>query len=456
MAFYVFVEGATDATPAGMARLAEAIAKHYGLPAAELLARLQKGRFRVKGNIDREMAEKYVCDLERLGARCSIEEATAENSQRNTPIPFPAVRPATPPAGVLLAADVPSNAPPSGLAAAAPSRPSPSPSGLAAAAPSRPSSPPSGLAAAIPATPSTPSGLAAAPSRPSSPPSGLAAAIPATPSTPSGGTPQYQSGLAAAFSGDAQLASLGALEQANLPLSLASVDGADDSPASSAQAFAPPDAMVSASIGPPPDKPSAKKAERPKDVPVDLFAPPDAQGDELKVDIASDELEVSAKKRAATPVPATGEPVRPSSPQMARAQSQPAARKSQPSLPAQEAPVGGVAKPSKLGPLGDERVRFAAGVLLAILIGFVPAHLVAAARESSAYKTIDDKVMAAQQLADTPDTYATLDKLRADQLDRKKSEQRNAAIIAFAIWALAGGAVAFAWFKKVPWERFEG
>jgi hypothetical protein len=81
--------------------------------------------------------------------------------------------------------------------------------------------------------------------------------------------------------------------------------------------------------------------------------------------------------------------------------------------------------------------------------------VIASAREDSAYKAIDNKVLAVQQMADTPEAYAMLDRMRADQLDRKRGEQRNAAIIAFAVWALVGAGVAFAWFKKVPWDRFE-
>lgn len=429
MAFHVFVEGATDDTPAGVARLANAIAKHYGLPGADLLVRLQRGRFRVKGNIERTLAEQYRRDLERLGARCTIEEATAENSQRATPLPFPAVRPATPPVGVAVA----------------PSRPSTPPSGLAAAAPSRPSAPPSGLAAA-----------AAAPSRPSTPPSGLAAAA----TTPASAASQFQSGLAAAFSGELPAANLGALEKDDLPLSLASVDGADEQAPPSAASFEPSGGGLSASIGPLPEKAKpAAKPERPKDVPLDLFAPPEAQGDELAVDIAADELDITAKKRPNTPPPVADDAAHAP---LQRAQAEPAARRSQPSMQAPEAVPGAAASvasvpsvSSKRGLLGSARVRFAAGVLLAILIGFVPAHLVASMREGSAYKAIDNTVIAAQHLADTPEMYAMLDKMRADQLDKKRGEQRNAAIIALAIWALVGGGVAFAWFKKVPWDRFE-
>jgi hypothetical protein len=209
---------------------------------------------------------------------------------------------------------------------------------------------------------------------------------------------------------------------------------------------------MSASIGPPPEKPKTAdkpaKTDKPKDVPLDLFAPPDAQDAELAVDLAIDEL---PKPRAGTPPP-VAEPT----PEQRKSQPalQPRGRASSPAM--QVASVDAPsAKRSKLGPLAEPRTRFAAGVLLAILIGFVPAHLVASMREASAYKLIDNKVIATQQLADTPETYAALDRMRTDQLGLKRGEQRNAAIIALAVWALVGGAVAFAWFKKVPWDRLD-
>ena len=196
-AFHVFVEGPTDRSPTGVSRLAEAIGNHYGIPSADLHARLLKGRVRVKANADRETADLYVRDLERLGAICTLEEANAENSQRTTPLPFPAQRPATPPVG------------------------------LPTARPASMSTPPSGLAAAPP-----PSALASAP------PSALPSAPPSRPSNQSLG--QYQSGLAAAFSPETPAASLGALEGEGFPLSLSSVDGNDSSGAVSAAAFEPP------------------------------------------------------------------------------------------------------------------------------------------------------------------------------------------------------------------------
>jgi hypothetical protein len=402
-AFHVFVEGATDASATGLAALADAIAGHYGLPAADLLARLQKGRFRVKGNIDRATAETYVADLKRLGARCVIEAATADNSQRTTPIPFPAVKPP---------ADV-----------AAPARPT------------TPSAPPS----ALPPRTGTPS----------APPSALPPRT-GTPSAPPANNAQFQSGLSAAFSGQMPAADLGALGREDVSFSLSTVDGAEDqSPAAEGGGFA-------ASIGPAPEAAPAKtgktpKVAKPTDEPLDMFAPPEMQGDEFKVEVADDERAVA---RASTPPPMDDAAAEPSRPSSQKIPTTPASgRISRPSLQTPNVPVDVVApSSSKFGPLGEPRNRFIAGVFLSVLLGFVPAHFVAKMREESAFGAIDRKVIAAQQAADTLDTWEGLDRLRSDQLVRKEGEKRNAAIIGFAVWALVGSAVAWAFFKKVPWD----
>ena len=403
--FHVFVEGAADASPEGTARLATAIANHYGLPAEQLKQRLDAGRFRVKGNVDRETADTYVRDLERLGARCSIEAAETSPS-RATPLPFPAVRPATPPAGLPVAR--PSTPPP--LADQPPARPS-APPALADQPPSRPSAPPSALA-------NQPA------SRPSTPPSALAGMPRAATPPPVAGA--YSSGLAAGF-GEAAQTGLGALEREDVTFSLASVDG--ETPDNTAiekspePMFAPPPAKDEA--------PADKKQARPKDEPVDMFAPPDAESAEMKVDIADDDKEF-ARKKVATPT----SPV-------------PLVRASSPVIAA--APVTSVR--SKLGPLADERIRMIAGALLAVLIGFLPAHLYARSREKAAYAAIDQKLQSIQIAADTPDAYATLDQTRADMLERKRDERRNIAMIAFVIWALVGGGIAYGWFRRVPWDE---
>jgi hypothetical protein len=373
--FHVFVEGAADGTAEGAQRLAEAIASHYGLPAADMLARLRSGRFRVKGNVDRATADSYVRDLTALGARCTIEEANATNSLP-TPVPGTLQRPP-----------------------AAPSRPSGS--ALAAAPPSRPSAPPSALAGY--ARPSTPPPVAGA----------------------------YQSGLAAAFTPDTSSSSggLGALERDDATFSLASVDGGDDAAneieTSPEPAFGPPASIAKA---------SEPKKPKPKDVPVDMFAPPDAESADLAVDIAADEHDFARKKVTTPPATAAAPPLRASQPAIA-----------------QPPPV--TVKPSKLGPLADERVRTIAGVVLAILIGFLPAHLVARSREASAYREIDTQLVSLQAQAETPEAWAQLDHTRASFLERKKDERRNIALMALVIWALVGGGLGYAWFRKIPWDE---
>jgi len=104
----------------------------------------------------------------------------------------------------------------------------------------------------------------------------------------------------------------------------------------------------------------------------------------------------------------------------------------------------------KLGPLADVRIRFAAGVLAAILIGFLPATVIASIRERSAFRSIDDSyVQATMEPAATP-----AKEVEDSFLDKKKSARREIAVTSLLIWALGGGAVAYVWFRRVPWERW--
>jgi hypothetical protein len=61
-------------------------------------------------------------------------------------------------------------------------------------------------------------------------------------------------------------------------------------------------------------------------------------------------------------------------------------------------------------------------------------------------------VIRAQQAAETPEIYDGLDRMRAAQLARKQGEQRNAAILGLLVWCVAGAAIAFGWFTKIPWD----
>ena len=376
--YHVFVDGAADASPAGNDKLAAAVAAHYGLPIADLQARIASGRFRVKGNCDRATADSYIRDLTALGARCSLEEAGPSNTAK-TPLPFPAV---------------------------------PGPAGQPPARPSQ---------SALPPRQTTPPATA----RTATPPKG------------------FQSGLAAAFSGEQQVGSLGALDDGAL-LKLSSVDGKEEAPA--ADAFAPPPVAA-----PPPAAKSAapaKPAAKPKDDPIDMFAPPDAEDANFQVDLAPDEVARAAKKKSSippetAPVEAAPVPARASRPSLQAVQ--PPDRQSRPSLqvPNQPAPTG----------LKDPKIRFAVGVVIAIVLGFIPAHLISHFQESSAFAKIDANVTNVQKDVATPDDYAALDGFRAGQLERKHDERRNIALLAMVIWAAAGAGIAYVWFRRIPWDR---
>ena len=317
------------------------------------------------------------------------------------------------------------------LEEARPTQPVPiAPAGSAAPA-TRPST-----SALPPASPGT--GNAARPSSSSLPP-----ALPRTM------TPQpFVSGLSAAFTDEAPAADLGALGDGSLALS--SLDGNEDN-SPQGGSFNPPGAGLPASIGPAtaPPAPAAAKAEPTTDAPLDLFAPPDAAEAEVEMALAPEEIEHRARKLNTPPAgvaiaqPATGSDAtsRPMTP---------AARRSAP-VPIEEG-QGGVRAAARETP----RARFAAGVVLSILLGFVPAHLIASMREESAFATIDAQVHAAQLQADTPEMYRQLDAFRAAQLSRKESEQRSIAMVSMLIWALAGAGLAYVWFRQIPWERLGG
>ena len=108
---------------------------------------------------------------------------------------------------------------------------------------------------------------------------------------------------------------------------------------------------------------------------------------------------------------------------------------------------------TRIPALAAPRARFAVGVALAIALGFIPAHLAAGMRERSAFGAIDTKIAAVQATADTPDSYAALDAFRAEQLDAKYSARRAIVVTSLLIWAAAGGALAYAWFRGLPWQR---
>ena len=137
---------------------------------------------------------------------------------------------------------------------------------------------------------------------------------------------------------------------------------------------------------------ASRRSRGRRTIPVDMFAPPDAESDELKVDIAADEQELSAQ--------ATAHDRPPAAPPLARAR------------PQSRLAIGAARRRSRRSRASsarspNERVRTIAGVVLAILIGFLPAHLIARSREASAYRELDTQLVSLQAQAETPEAWAS-------------------------------------------------
>lgn len=250
--------------------------------------------------------------------------------------------------------------------------------------------------------------------------------------------PVVATGLSAAYT-ESATTDLGALGGDSL--SLASLDG-DDHPRSASDMFAPmvelsPTVAGAAPKAPEPPKPP--KPPRPKDEPMDLFAPPDAAEDAaFKVEIAADDAAHRARKMITPPA---GVPIAPPpvvTPTLKKKHATPAA-----------------GHPITVAPSAQEipRWRFAAGVMLSILLGFIPAHLIASARERSAFNRIDAQIITTQEQVETPEMYATLDDFREAQRALKQGEKRNIALLSMLIWGVTAGGLAYVWFRRVPWDR---
>jgi len=175
---------------------------------------------------------------------------------------------------------------------------------------------------------------------------------------------------------------------------------------------------------------------------VDLFAPPDADAADAIVELAADEIAHRARKDsvepANAPASAAGSVAPPTTPVLA---------------PTRKARASDA--PEQRGVVAPElpRARYAAGVFLAIVVGFVPAHFFASVREASAFASIDAQVNTTQLAADTPETYAALDAFRAAQLERKQSERRTIALTSMALWGLVGAGIAYVWFRRIQWDK---
>jgi hypothetical protein len=233
-----------------------------------------------------------------------------------------------------------------------------------------------------------------------------------------------------------------------MAFSLSSLDG-EDAPSSTGSFDMPAQHDLPASMGPPPDAaPAIARAPaklKIQTAPLDLFAPPGGEEAEAAVELASDEVDDRARQRASAPPeaerPAVVRPATaPSSPQLTR--------KTPVSMPVASSPVTSLAARPEL-----PRGHVIAGMVVSVLLAFVPVHFIAAMQERSAFAEIDRSVDRRQADADTLEDYAALDSFRDQQLDAKRSKRQMIALTSMLLWAVLAAGIAFAWFRKVPWDR---
>jgi len=489
------------------------MAARYGLPAAEIFARLCQGRFRVKASVDQATADDYARDLESLGARVAIEEARPATPGETVLYRRPVSSVRTSPA--LVRRDAFDSSPATRAA-------SPALEPAQAARPSKSSLPPraaartassSLLAPPIPrpsapvllphpaqrlSSPALPAQMAQRPRRPSL--SSLdpsrsasvaldteldAASRPTSLWVPAQRPTEEATDMPPRHTGEltAGLASLGALDGTGA-LSLDLLDrNAELEPD-------PPTAALDslpASIGP---AAQTARSPRPSNAPLDLFEPPAEAADAFALELVLDDLDRRAPSglsesrptrpslhapgpdalaRRAGPsldIPFEPQPG-PSVPPLVAATPEPRSRR-----PSLDAP-GAMSLSPRLAPLPhmqpgalpwtdraarrrrftSPRLRFGAGVFLAIILGFLPADLVAALQERDAFQTIDERVIAAQAAVDSVQSYDALDSFREEQLAAKHDARRTIVLTSMLLWGAIAGGLAYLWFKRVPWDR---
>jgi hypothetical protein len=104
--------------------------------------------------------------------------------------------------------------------------------------------------------------------------------------------------------------------------------------------------------------------------------------------------------------------------------------------------------------MSEPRARLVAGVLVALLVGFLPAHVVSAVREGSAYAPIRAELRVHYAAITDPVQHAAATEVRAAKLDLMRSRQSSIAITGFAIWVLCGVGVGWLWFRRIDWARY--
>ena len=396
MTHQVFIERCRDDKPETALLLAKSIAKRYGIAPEQILDRLQLGSFQVKANLDFASARKFMNYLEDEGALCRITDDRGETVAQSSAL-IATIR-AKPAKGDATMQESAANAlqDSDGLTV--------QPHKIAATLALLTPPPPDGDYDLALHTPLPPPDV------------------------------DYESGLAAAYSenaGEQDLGALGGASDSSAGLRLETLDGSSDEE----QAKAPNSSTADASD-------------------AAAFLPPDALEERsLELDVAPDEgpalhASASASHSVAPPPDASVSTARISAAQ--EAQDDTIAEDK-----AQGAPKMAPHKVvlSALG--GSERLRFAVGILLSVLIGYGVASSVASSRENSKYEPIIAELNAKYESANTRVAWDALEDARATALESLSLRRRGIVILSLFIWLSVAGLFAFLWLRVIHWSRWE-
>lgn len=176
----------------------------------------------------------------------------------------------------------------------------------------------------------------------------------------------------------------------------------------------------------------------------DAFAPPSSDVSDDELMLAEDPRMVHTERDESRAPVALPPPTQTAAPRTARPRG--------PSLGEQ---LGNAMADARLSMARRGRFHFLAGAVLAVLIGFVIAHVVASIQETDAYPPLTKELKEAYAEAVDPNTYATLPEVRDGLQILVNSRQRRIAITSGLLWLAAAGAFAFLWFRKIRWEALE-
>jgi hypothetical protein len=135
-----------------------------------------------------------------------------------------------------------------------------------------------------------------------------------------------------------------------------------------------------------------------------------------------------------------------------------AAQEAQESLEEEPGPSGPKTPPHQLvlsALSASERLRFAVGILLAVLVGYGVMTLVASSREASRYSSVIAELDAKYATANTTVAWDSLDDARATALDTLHLRRRGIVILSLFVWLLVIGLFAFVWLRVIDWSRWE-